>query len=224
MATDAPTIMVTPYSRNSGAIFIGLQHMRADKVVLVALLSNKKNAEPVQDDLHKFKVASETVWIRTGSIEEFFQIFSDIKNKSPHARIIVNLGCADKALTCSALAAAFINGAQTFDVENDEVLLMPVLKFDYVKLLSEKKMALLHRIAQKPFYDSFESLSVESGLSLPLVSYHVRGSKQTQGLAQMGLVNVSEHKGKMRVSASPLGKLLLSGYAQAPVLSRHPLK
>jgi hypothetical protein len=79
-------------------------------------------------------------------------------------------------------------------------------------MLTGKKLALLSHIASKDEYPSLEALAKSAGMSLPLVSYYVRGMKENEGLAQMGLIDVTESGGRLKVAASPLGKLLLKGY------------
>jgi len=62
---------------------------------------------------------------------------------------------------------------------------------------------------------SLEELSQLAKMSLPLVSYYINGSSQTEGLEAMGLVDVEKVKGKIHIRLSILGRMLVKGYVPA---------
>jgi hypothetical protein len=216
--------MVVPFADNPQAIFVGLRQVPSVRVALLHVSGAKDSWAQVLSDLQKFKVAHEARELASGSLDQMLSVFSDLKSRYPKHEMVVNLGCADKALATSALCAAFINGLECFDVENDRVEQMPVLKFEYLKLLNGKKLALMHKIASKEEYPSLEALAAEAGMSLPLISYYVRGMKKSQGLLQMGLVSVSNSGSRLKVWATPLGRLMVKDYVPPITDKKHPLK
>ncbi len=61
--------------------------------------------------------------------------------------------------------------------------------------------------------DSLEQLELVSGLGKPLLSYHIQGAKDSKGLASLGLLDVErKERGKISVSITTLGKLLINNY------------
>ena len=51
-------------------------------------------------------------------------------------------------------------------------------------------------------------------MSPPLLSYHINGTLKSEGLKQLGLIDVVEEKGSMLIKLNTLGKLLIKGYIQ----------
>jgi DNA-binding MarR family transcriptional regulator len=59
--------------------------------------------------------------------------------------------------------------------------------------------------------ESLEKLSEISNFGKPLLSYHIRGSEDGDGLESLGLVEVERGKrGRLRVKLTPLGRTLLA--------------
>ena len=91
--------------------------------------------------------------------------------------------------------------------------MLPVLKFSYYKLLTDKKMELLQLLyRKKDCCSSLEELSKKAKMSLPLISYHINGNLKSEGLKSLGLVETAEKKGKVDVKLSMLGRMLVRGY------------
>lgn len=94
-------------------------------------------------------------------------------------------------------------------------MLLPVLKFSYYRLLSDKKLKILQVLAQdKTCCQSLDELGKRSKMSLPLISYHVNGNLKSEGLVSLGLVETSERDGKVAISLTMLGRLLVKGYVK----------
>ncbi len=204
------TILVVPFSGNSEAIFIGLRELKVDKIILVSNASNSTNTTQVQEDLEKFKVNYQKIILREQNIDEILKVFSDLKNDYPNDCLAVNLGSADKTLSSLCLSASFVFGIPCFDVTDGKLESLPVLKFEYSKILSDKKIALIKKMGEKEEFLSLEELSKYSNMSLPLVSYYIRGIKKNEGLVDLGLVEAVEKSGKLQVKLSPLGRLMLN--------------
>ena len=107
-----------------------------------------------------------------------------------------------------------VNGVKAFAVDDGKAVLLPVLKFNYYKLITDRKMKLLKIIYEKDCCSSLETLSKKAGMSLPLISYHINGNLKSEGLKDLGLVETKEKKGRVEVQLTLLGKLLLKGYIQ----------
>lgn len=91
-------------------------------------------------------------------------------------------------------------------------MLLPVLKFSYYRLLTDKKMSILKTLSKPNCCVSLEDLSKKTEMSLPLISYHINGNLKSEGLKEMGLVEAEEKRGKVEVKLSTLGKMLIGGY------------
>jgi hypothetical protein len=62
--------------------------------------------------------------------------------------------------------------------------------------------------------ESLEQLEQASGYGKPLLSYHVMGSRDSKGLADLGLLEVEKgDRGKISAKLTTLGKLLVTSSA-----------
>ncbi|MBI4018167.1 MAG: winged helix-turn-helix transcriptional regulator [Candidatus Aenigmarchaeota archaeon] len=205
-------IIVAPVGRNLDALFTGLREFPTEKVILIATENNLEHAKKAKHDLDKFKVPSSIIEIRGDVWEETFKIIADMK-KSTDKEILVNVSSGDEIAQCVALSAAFVNGLKAFGVNKNEVMMLPVLKFSYYRLIPEKKMKIIHFLSNnRDCCASFEEMSKKLGMSLPLLSYHVNGNIKSEGLKQMGLVETHNMKGRLEVKLTKLAELLLKGY------------
>ncbi|HEX9710773.1 MAG TPA: DUF6293 family protein [Candidatus Thermoplasmatota archaeon] len=127
--------------------------------------------------------------------------------------IILNVSSGDKMLTCSALSAAFVNGVRAIGVMDDVPFQMPVLKFSYTELVSEPKRKILDALDRAGGeVDSLNRLSELASVEKSLLSYHVRGSRDSKGLEPLGLVEVDRaHQGRLVIRITEMGRLMLIG-------------
>ncbi|HLG23294.1 MAG TPA: helix-turn-helix domain-containing protein, partial [Candidatus Nanoarchaeia archaeon] len=126
--------------------------------------------------------------------------------------LIINTATGDRMTTCAATSAAFVNGIKAFSVEKGMAMLLPVLKFSYYRILTDKKMGILTTLSKPNCCISLEELSKKTKMSLPLISYHINGNLKSEGLKEMGLVDTNETRGRVEIKLSTLGKMLLNGY------------
>lgn len=205
-------IIVAPVSKNIDALFVGIKEFPTEKVVLLAPAKYSDEAKKAKRDLERFRIPAHVIALEGDMWEETFRAIAEIKNTSDK-EILVNVSTGDELTQCAATSAAFVNGLKAFGVVNDEVMLLPVLKFNYYKLIPEKKMLVLNLLHnEKDCCASFDELGKRLGMSLPLVSYHINGNAKSEGLKQMGLVDVTERKGRLHISLTSLGRLLIKGY------------
>ena len=126
--------------------------------------------------------------------------------------ILVNVATGDRTTRCAATSAAFVNGLKAFATDKSKAMMLPVMKFNYYKIISDKKMKILKILHDKDCCSSLEELSKKAKMSLPLISYHINGNLKSDGLKEMGLVETTENRGRISVTLSPLGKMLVRGY------------
>ncbi|MBI2145525.1 winged helix-turn-helix transcriptional regulator, partial [Candidatus Woesearchaeota archaeon] len=105
----------------------------------------------------------------------------------------------------------FVNGLRAFGVEQDRVMLLPILKFSYYKLLTDKKLNILKLLYAKGAMAPDE-IGRELRMSPPLISYHINGNNKAEGLKQLGLLEAIQEKGKIVIKLTMLGRLLVKGY------------
>ena len=203
-------VVIAPVGDNIDALFIGLREYPAQKVVLISPTAQIRTAQKVKSDLERFKIDVSIEEVKGNLLEGMFEIIAKIKKFETDTNILVNVATGDRISTCAALSAAFVNGLKAFGVEHNEVMLMPILRFSYYKMLTERKLGLLKSINKSP--KTLEQLSKETKMSLPLISYHINGNLRAEGLKQLDLVETSEEKGRITVHITTLGRLLIKGY------------
>ncbi len=202
--------IVAPIGDNSDALFAGIREFPTERIVLIVPKKYSAEAGRVEKELVKFRIPVRSVPIE-GSWESVFKTIVEMKNTSNN--ILVNVSTGSRDMQCAATSAAFVSGLKAFSVDNDNVFMLPVMKFSYYKAIPEKKMSVLKLLKKdRECCASLEELSKKLKMSLPLVSYHINGNAKSEGLIDMGLVSVVEKKGRMNVNLTPLGNLLAEGY------------
>lgn len=193
-------------------LFIGIREIPTKEVVLIAEKSDR-NADKLKKDLERFKIPVEIEKISKINFESVFEAVARIKMAhEKHGNVLINVSTADKMGSCIALSAAFVNGIKAFYIADNEVKFFPVLKFSYYNLIQESKMGILKFLDKTPTCcSSLEELSRRTGMSLPLISYHINGNAASDGLVEMGLVEAEKKEGRIEVKLTTLGKLLVRG-------------
>jgi len=204
------TIVIAPVGDNIDALYIGLREFPVQKVILLSPPNRIKTAQGVKKDLDKFKIDVSIEEVKGNLLEGIFEKIAKIKEIETDTDILVNVATGDRMSTCAALSAAFVNGLKAFGVEEDKVMLLPILRFSYYKILTDRKLGLLKLVNEGP--KNLEQLSKQANMSLPLISYHVNGNLRAEGLKQLGLIETTEIKGRVNVNISTLGRLLVKGY------------
>ena len=90
---------------------------------------------------------------------------------------------------------------------------LPVLKFSYAELISEPKLQILRALqALHGNADSLVDLEAKADVEKSLLSYHIRGGRESKGLEELGLVKVDRREyGKLSIHLTELGRLVLVG-------------
>jgi hypothetical protein len=204
--------VIAPIGDNIDAIYIGLREFPTAKIILIYPNEKYAKVENAKKELKKFKIPVETIEIKGNMMEDMFRIFAQIRKVEGEDRLLVNVATGDKLIACIALSAAFVNGLKAFGIMANQPVLLPVLKFSYYKLISERKMKILEVLYKRDF-TNLEDLGKELKMSLPLISYHINGNQESQGLVRLGLIETIEgSKGRIRLQLTALGRLLIKGY------------
>jgi len=205
-------IIIAPVGDNMDALYVGIREFPTERIILLTPDKWMDEAKKAQKDLDKFKIPVKITEINGNIWEEMFVKIAQISNLEKGNPIIVNTATGDRVSTCAATSAAFVNGLKAISVDGDEAMLLPVLKFSYYNMLTDKKMDILKLLASPGCCSSLEEMSKKTKMSLPLISYHINGNLKSEGLKEMGLIETMEQKGKIAVKLSTLGRMLIKGY------------
>ena len=208
-------IVIAPVGDNMDALFVGLREFPTERVILITPEDRIDDANKAKKDLEKFQIPVQIAEIKGNIWESMFQKIAEIKAIEKDKDIIINTATGDRMTTCAATSAAFVNGLKAMSVEGKMAMMLPVLKFSYYNMLTDKKMDILKLLNKPGCCASLEELSKKTKMSLPLISYHINGNLKSEGLKDMGLVETTESKGRIAVQLSTMGRLLLKGYVTA---------
>jgi predicted transcriptional regulator len=204
-------VVIAPVGDHLDALFIGIRDFPTERVILLTPKDKASDAKKVCNDLSKFKIPCQVENIKGHVWEEMFQKISEIAKAESGKNLIVNTATGDRMTTCAATSAAFVNGLKAMSVDGDESMMLPVLKFSYYKMLTDKKLELL-KLLHKKDASSLDEIAKKMKMSLPLISYHINGNLKSEGLRDLGLVDTKNQQGKMSVKLSTLGRMLVKGY------------
>ena len=214
MAIQAKHIVVAPVGENLDPLFAGIKEFPTERVILLTPDERLAVAQSAMRDLEKFNIP---VQIKSINLLEYyesmFEAVADIKKLEGDKNLLINVSTGDPNLRCAATSAAFVNGIRAFAADEEGTMLLPVLKFSYYKMLTDRKLDIL-KILQQESFASLDQLSKKTEMSLPLISYHINGNLKSAGLKELGLIETKEEKGKVAVMLSTMGKLLIKGHVQ----------
>jgi DNA-binding MarR family transcriptional regulator len=209
------TLQIAILGGSDDAVLVGLRNFSVHKLILISPPEYLGQAETLSGKLKDtLKLSVEIIQVKDASIPSMLDAVGQIVRKESQnfEDFIINVGSADKHLTSAGVTAAFVHGIKAFDVMGDQPAVLPVMKFSYTQVVTEPKLEILRAIEQSGGdVESLEKLSAISNYGKPLLSYHIRGSKDGQGMEELGLVEVERGKrGKLRVRLTPLGRTLLA--------------
>jgi hypothetical protein len=195
----------------SEMLFKGFKKFYPDKIELLIRKNAKSNSKKIIKNLEQFGIDINSTEISdTANLEEIFLSIKQIAESYSNHKLVINVE-TDYETSCLALSSAFVNGIQAIGILHDQIIAYPIMKFSYYNAINEKKLQLLTIINKKQFLSSMEELSKLSKLSLPLIAYHLKGNKDSQGLIEMNLVETERIDGKLKLYLTDLGKLIVSG-------------
>src|ERR671918_1130534 len=218
MSQHLKTLQIATYgSERQDGIALGLRSFPVHKLVMICFSSDKNKAEEFSRRIRVVLGLPITINLVTKEnvIRDTMESVNEILNLNAKEfqQVLLNVSSGDKLLGCAALSSAFINGIKAFGMDSSGTtpVLMPVLKLSYSEIISEAKIKILKAIdSAGGVIDSLDQLEQASGYGKPLLSYHVQGSKDSKGLADLGLLEVEKgDRGKISAKLTTLGKLLV---------------
>lgn len=205
--------IVAPVGDHLEDLYVGIKDFSTEKVILITPKEKIKEANEAKTNLERFKIPTKIIEVDGFIWEEIFKEVAKIKKYENPNNIIINVSTGDRESRCAATSAAFVNGLKAFAIKDEEAMMLPVLKFSYYKMLTDKKMDVLKLLySLEGTCASLDMISKKTKMSLPLMSYHINGTIKSDGLKEMGLVESEELAGKNCLKLSFLGKMLLKGY------------
>jgi len=204
-------------SEGQDAIAYGIKSFPIHKLILLCFYKDKNKAEEFSRRIKSILGLEITIAVVTQEnvIKDTMDRINEILqlHKKEFEDVLMNVSCGDKLLGCAALSTAFIHGIKAFGMDHTHTIpiMMPVLKLSYNEIISEAKKKILAAIESAGgTIESFDQLEKISGFGKPLLSYHVQGSKEAKGLAELGLVDVEKgDRNKISARITTLGKLLI---------------
>lgn len=204
-------VLVAFAGKNLSNIFVGIKEFAVESVVLMGGEEQAEKAEEVKEKLENFKTPVKIKHLEEQSWENLFKIVNQIK-KDYGESLLIDVSTGNSTQTALMTSAAYVNGIMAYSVEDGKVVMLPVLKFSYYKMVPDKKMKILKLLYNKSHCcSSLEDLSKEMEMSLPLVSYHINGTRKNKGLKQLGLVETRETRSRIGIQLSLQGRLLVQG-------------
>jgi len=210
--------IIAPLGENLASTFLAIREFPTERIYLLSTGKNRDKTEQLKKVTDSLKISVQVIDVKGNSLEGMFRAFAQIKGGVKEDSILVNVSSGDNTDNCAALAAAYVNGLKAFSVVEDRVMLLPILKFSYYRLIPERKLNILKFLKTEPdCCSSLEELSRRLKMSLPLVSYHINGSAKAEGLVSQGLVEVhiGPH-GRTQVILTEMGRLIAEGLIETP--------
>jgi hypothetical protein len=208
-------LQIAPIGDDLDPVMIGVRDQPVAKLYLLHTKDYEKKALKAAKALGVLKLPVTLVRIGDQVLLETLQRVTEIVRQEGKAYddVVINVSGGDRMLSCAALSAAFVNGVRAIGVDNGACFNLPVLKFSYTELVSEAKLRILRSLAQMGGQvDSLQDLGDHSGTDKSLLSYHVRGGKDSKGLEGLGLVEVDRtQQGRLAIRITPMGQLMLLG-------------
>jgi DNA-binding transcriptional ArsR family regulator len=210
--------IVAPVGEHLESTFVAIREFPTERFYLLSTGRDREKVEELKKAIAPFKISVQEVEIKGNLLEGMFRAFAQIKAAAPEESLLVNVSSGDNMQNCSALAASYVNGLKAFSVVADKIVMLPVLKFSYYKLMPERKLNILKFLkAQPDCCSSLEDLARRLKMSLPLTSYHINGNAKAEGLVSQGLVEVHiGPRGRAQVMLTELGRLIAEGLIETP--------
>ncbi len=204
------TLMLAPAGDSVNAIEPCVEAIEPDSVLFFTY-PGSGDISDIAERLRERDIEVETHQLRGDLWEAMFEHVAESQKRQEELIFCVSTG--DKYTSCIAVSAAFVNGIKAVGVNNGDVQMLPIMQFSYHKQLSERKRELLQVIHEEPdCCGSLDELSEKTGLSKPLISYHVNGNLKSDGLEDLGLVATRKVNGRKEIMLTTQGRLLVKGY------------
>lgn len=205
------TTIVCAVGDQPEAIFPALKEFAVEHVHLLTHDAYKKQASQLRKDLDRFGVKHTEEKLSDPMWESVFVQVGRFSQSHPAPdRIVVHAGVGDRAMQCAATNAAFVNGLKAVNGNENGIFGLPIMRFSYYNKLNDRKRAIMQRLQGGS--QAMQDVSEDLGISLSLLSYHVHGNRKSEGLVDMGVVELSERDNHSYLSLTAMGRLLLKGH------------
>ncbi len=205
--------VVAPVGENLESIFTAIRDFPTEKIYLISKGKHLDRIDELKSVADRLKIDVQVIEIKGSLLEGMFKTFAQIKSAVNEDSLLVDVSSGDNLDNCAALSAAYVNGLKAFAVIESKLMMLPVLKFSYYRLIPERKLAIVMFLKTQPdCCSSLEDLAQRTKMSLPLVSYHVNGNAKAEGLLTQGLVETHiGPRGKTQIMLTELGRLIAEG-------------
>lgn len=203
--------IICPVGDRPELLFPSLREFKVKHVHLLTLEEYEDNAEQLESDLKKFRIPTSKEQLTGNVWEDAFVKINEFTRNFPNPdSLLVYVGTGDRTTQCAATSAAFVNGLRALTGTEDTVYALPVMRFSYYNKIQDRKLHIMEQLAQGE--KSLNDIAKHLRISLSLLSYHVHGNRKSEGLIDMGLVDIEEKESQTHISLTPMGRLLLKGY------------
>jgi hypothetical protein len=210
--------IVAPLGENLESVFAAIREFPTEKIYLISRGKHTEKIDELKSVADKLGIVVQVVDTKGSLLEGMFKIFAQVKASAKEDTLLVDVSSGDNLENCAALSASYVNGLKAFAVMDGKVMMLPVLKFSYYRLLPDRKLAILRFLKTQPdCCSSLEELAQRTRMSLPLASYHINGTAKVEGLVSQGLVEVhSGPRGKVQVMLTEMGRMIAEGLVETP--------
>lgn len=216
------TLQIAIYSDSQSykGIRDGIRLLPLDKLVIIHEEVNDRSRSlldiPFKEFINQIRnalmIQVEVVNVKSGDLNEVLEavklVYRD--NCNEYDDFLMNVTEGGKIMSCTAISSAFIFGIRAFWVDQKGVHMLPILKLGYQRILSETKLNILKSLTRNGGKaESLEHLSEMSGIEKSLISRHLNGTEDSEGLIDLGLVNVERGaRGRTVIEISALGRIV----------------
>jgi len=196
-------------------ILVGIRELPVSKLVLLYTPDVEGVVRDVKQRLAAVKVPVDAHVVRGDAVVRVMALVAEILRDEglQYDEVFFNVSSGSKMLSCAGLSAAFVNGIKAIGATESGLFHLPVLKFSYSELISEPKLKILQTLRDAGGkVESLVVLEKKANVEKSLLSYHIRGGKDSKGLEDLGLVEVDRGEyGKLAIRLTELGRLVLVG-------------
>ena len=210
--------IVAPLGENLESVFAAVREFPTEKIYLISRGKHAEKVDELKSVADRLRIGVQVVETRGNLLEGMFKVFAQIKSAVNEDTLLVDVSSGDNLENCAALSASYVNGLKAFAAVDGQIMMLPVLKFSYYRLLPDRKLEIIKFLKMQPdCCSSLEELAQQTQMSLPLASYHVNGTAKVEGLVKQGLVELhSGPRGKVQVLLTEMGRMIAEGLLETP--------
>ncbi|MFW5852716.1 MAG: winged helix-turn-helix domain-containing protein [Nanoarchaeota archaeon] len=213
-------VIICPAGEKLDNVMAALKLYKPEKVYILSPKKYKEQSNVFKPKLEDKGIAvkiidvGESLWLDfLETVSGLVCIHAENQSDEDSKEFIMHTDTGDAELRSIATVAAFVNGIKAISYDDCKIRLLPLFNLRYQTVITDKKMQILKILEEDVnCCKSFEELSKRTGMSLPLVSYHINGNLKSEGLKKLGLIETRENNGRINVTLSTQGLLLLKGY------------